>query len=145
MSMGRTAVARQRWLMRLGVGMGVRQWVDAQVIWSPQRTRGSFFVVQRDADRAMLMSDLGTKSSIQSHLNYLVIVSPPFFASAASASATVRNFATRTPNYGESDIAKVIVFEPGNKYIAYSGMFTNDMREVILQWGQIYPDERQEC
>ncbi|KAG5633582.1 hypothetical protein H0H81_006731, partial [Sphagnurus paluster] len=61
-----------------------------------------------------------TKSSIQSHLNYLVIVLPPFFASAASASATVRNFATRMPNYGESDIAKVIVFEPGNKFILTS-------------------------
>ncbi|KAG5635623.1 hypothetical protein H0H81_010584 [Sphagnurus paluster] len=80
----------------------------------------------------------GTKSSIHSHLNYLVIVSPPFFASAASASATVRNFAARTPNYGDSDITKVTVFEPENKYVAYSGTFTHDVREVISQWGQIY-------
>ncbi|KAG5641397.1 hypothetical protein DXG03_005350 [Asterophora parasitica] len=80
----------------------------------------------------------GHKSSIHTHLNYLVIVSPPFVASAASASATVRNFAARTPNYNESDITKVTVFEPENKYVAYSGTFTQDVREVISQWGQIY-------
>ncbi|KAG5646476.1 hypothetical protein H0H81_008418 [Sphagnurus paluster] len=32
----------------------------------------------------------------------------------------MRNFATSTPNYGESDIAKVIVFELGNKFILTS-------------------------
>ncbi|KAG5640516.1 hypothetical protein H0H81_011878, partial [Sphagnurus paluster] len=56
----------------------------------------------------------------------------------------MRNFATSTPNYGESDIAKVIVFELGNKYVAYLGTFTNDTQEVISQWGQIYPDKQQE-
>ncbi|KAG6901941.1 hypothetical protein C0995_006463 [Termitomyces sp. Mi166 len=80
----------------------------------------------------------GHKSSIHSHLNYLVIVSPPFVASAASASATVRNFAAKNPNYDDSDITKVTVFEPENKYVAYSGTFTHDVREVISQWGQIY-------
>ncbi|KAF5378286.1 hypothetical protein D9615_008715 [Tricholomella constricta] len=80
----------------------------------------------------------GHKSSIHTHLNYLVIVSPPFIASAASASATVRNFAARTPNYNESDITKVTVFEPENKYVAYTGTFTHDVREIISQWGQIY-------
>ncbi|KAG6841392.1 hypothetical protein C0991_011556 [Blastosporella zonata] len=80
----------------------------------------------------------GHKSSIYSHLNYLVIVSPPFVASAASASATVRNFAARTPDYSGSDITKVTIFEPENKYVAYSGTFDHDVREVISQWGQIY-------
>ncbi|KAG6826409.1 hypothetical protein H0H92_015903, partial [Tricholoma furcatifolium] len=78
------------------------------------------------------------KSSIHSHLNYFVIVSPPLVASATSPSATIRNFAARTSNYDESDITKVTVFEPENKYVAYSGTFSHDVREVISQWGQIY-------
>ncbi|GLB34509.1 putative zinc-finger [Lyophyllum shimeji] len=80
----------------------------------------------------------GHKTSIHTHRHYLVIVSPPFVASAASASATVRNFAARTPNYDESDITKVTVFEPENKYVAYSGTFKHDVREIISQWGEIY-------
>lgn len=80
----------------------------------------------------------GHKSSVYTHLNYLVIVSPPFFPTASAASATVRNFVARSANPGETDITKVTVFEPENKYVAYSGTFTHDVREVISQWGQIY-------
>ncbi|KAG6900207.1 hypothetical protein C0993_001472 [Termitomyces sp. T159_Od127] len=80
----------------------------------------------------------GHKSSIHSHLNYLVIVSPPFIASPASMSATVRNFSAKNPNYNDSDITKVTIFEPENKYVAYSGTFVHDVREVISQWGHIY-------
>jgi hypothetical protein len=80
----------------------------------------------------------GHKSSIHTHLNYLVIVSPPFVPTASAASATVRNFVARTPNPRETDITKVVVFEPENKYVAYSGTFAHDVREIISQWGQIY-------
>ncbi|KAF9459910.1 hypothetical protein BDZ94DRAFT_1324440 [Collybia nuda] len=80
----------------------------------------------------------GHKSSIYTHLNYLVIVSPPFIPSASAASAMVRNFVARTANSGEMDITKVTILEPENKYVAYSGTFTNDVREIISQWGKIY-------
>lgn len=80
----------------------------------------------------------GHKSSIHTHLNYLVIVSPPFVPTASASSATVRNFVARTPNPGDTDITKVVVFEPENRYVAYSGTFTRDVREIISQWGQIY-------
>ena len=80
----------------------------------------------------------GHKSSIHTHLNYLIIVSPPFVPTASASSATVRNFVARTPNPGDTDITKVVVFEPENKYVAYSGTFTHDVREVFSQWGQIY-------
>lgn len=80
----------------------------------------------------------GHKSSIHTHLNYLVIVSPPFVPTASASSATVRNFVARTPNPGDTDITKVVVFEPENRYVAYSGTFTHDVREIISQWGQIY-------
>ncbi|KAG5725103.1 Vacuolar protein sorting-associated protein 11 like protein [Termitomyces sp. T112] len=76
------------------------------------------------------------KSSIHSHLNYLVIVSPPFIAT--SASMIIRNFAVKNTNYNDSDTTKVTIFEPENKYVAFSGTFTHDVREIISQWGQIY-------
>ncbi|KAF8163747.1 hypothetical protein B0H34DRAFT_795410 [Crassisporium funariophilum] len=80
----------------------------------------------------------GHKSSIHIHLNYLVIVSPPFFPTASSASATVRNLVARSANATETDVTKVTVFDPGNKLVAYSGTFKQGVREIISQWGQIY-------
>jgi hypothetical protein len=68
-----------------------------------------------------------------------VIVSPPFIPSASAASATVRHFVARSPpNSGENDITKVTIFDPENKYVAYSGTFLHEVREVISQWGQVY-------
>ncbi|KAF8898758.1 hypothetical protein BD779DRAFT_1485409 [Infundibulicybe gibba] len=80
----------------------------------------------------------GHKSSVHSHLNYLVIVSPPFVPSASAASATVRNFVARSANPGDSDITKVTVFDLENKFVAYSGPFTQGVREIVSQWGKIY-------
>ncbi|KIY49906.1 hypothetical protein FISHEDRAFT_72138 [Fistulina hepatica ATCC 64428] len=80
----------------------------------------------------------GPKSSIYRHLNYLVIVSPPFFPSAASASPTVRNFVARTENAGETDVAKINVFDPENKLVGYSGTFPQGAREVFSAWGSLF-------
>lgn len=79
---------------------------------------------------------VGHKSAVHSHLNYLVIVSPPIFASASHASATVRNFAARTST--NTDITKLTVFDVENKFIAYSGTFTEGVRDVFCEWGQIF-------
>ncbi len=81
---------------------------------------------------------LGHKSSIHTHLNYLVIVSPPFLPTAANASATVRNFVARTPQSDRTDISKVTVFDLENKFVAFSGTFEEGAREVFSQWGHIY-------
>ena len=67
-----------------------------------------------------------------------MIVSPPFFPTATSASATVRNLVARIPNATETDVTKVTVFDPENKLVAYSGTFNQGVREIISQWGQIY-------
>lgn len=91
----------------------------------------SFFLLVRRFSK-------GYKTSIYTHLNYLVIISPPFMPTAAAASATVRHFVARSPNAGETDITKLTIFEPENKYVAYSGTFVHDVREVFSQWGQIY-------
>lgn len=79
---------------------------------------------------------VGHKSSIHSHLNYLVIVSPPFMATLANPSATVRNFA-RTQS-SSTDVSKVTVFDLDNKFVAYSGTFEEGARTVFSQWGHIY-------
>ncbi len=80
----------------------------------------------------------GHKSSIYTHHNYVVIVSPPFLPTASAASATVRNFVARTTNAGDSDITKVTLFDPENKLVAYSGTFTEGVREVISAWGHLH-------
>jgi hypothetical protein len=37
-----------------------------------------------------------------------------------------------------TDIAKVTVFDPENKLVAFSGTFVQGVREVVSQWGDIY-------
>ncbi|KAI0263429.1 hypothetical protein BC834DRAFT_971409 [Gloeopeniophorella convolvens] len=77
----------------------------------------------------------GPKTSVHTHLNYLVIVSPPLTATASSASATLRNFATR--NAG-AEVTKVTVFDLENKFVAHSEPFTAGVREVFSAWGNVY-------
>ena len=80
----------------------------------------------------------GPKSSVHTHLNYLVIVSPPFIPNSATPSATVRNFIARTPLPERTDVSKVTVFDLENKFVAYSGTFVEGVRDVISEWGHIY-------
>jgi vacuolar protein sorting-associated protein 11 len=80
----------------------------------------------------------GPKTSVHIHLNYLVIVSPPLIANAASASATIRNFAARNVGLSGTEVTKVTVFDLENKFIAHSEPFTEGVREVFSQWGNIY-------
>ncbi|CDO70329.1 hypothetical protein BN946_scf184843.g18 [Trametes cinnabarina] len=80
----------------------------------------------------------GPKSSIHTHRNYIVIVSPPFTPSASAASATVRNFVAKGGASTGSDITKVTVFDPENQYVAHSGTFTEGVREVFSAWGKLY-------
>lgn len=80
----------------------------------------------------------GHKSSVHTHLNYLVIVSPPFVPTATSASATVRNLWRNESISGNADLTKVTVFDLENKFVAYSGAFQEGVRQVISQWDQIY-------
>ena len=96
------------------------------------------FVSYLMLDLSFFHSVTGSKSSVHTHLNYLVIVSPPFVPSASSASATVRNFARMNDLAAGSDITKVTVFDLENKLVAYSGTFEAGVREVVSQWGRIF-------
>ena len=80
----------------------------------------------------------GLKSKIHTHRNYIVIVSPPFSPSASAASATVRNFVARNSAPASSDITKVSVFDPENKFVAHTNTFTEGVREIFSAWGKLY-------
>ena len=81
---------------------------------------------------------LGPKTSVHTHLNYLVIVSPPLTAIATSASATIRGFAARNVGASGTEVTKVTVFDLENKFVAHTEAFTAGVREVFSQWGSIY-------
>ncbi|KAJ6604245.1 hypothetical protein DFH09DRAFT_1122065 [Mycena vulgaris] len=108
--------------------------------------RGHDVVVARDEaiyvcgveSRGACYAYEGHKSFVRSHLNYLVIVSPPLTATASAAYRTVRNFAARNPI--DTDITKVAVFDPENKIVGYSGAFAHGVRDIISvpEWGGIY-------
>lgn len=83
-----------------------------------------------------LYSISGHKSSVQSHLNYLVIVSPPIPVSASHPSATVRNIAARSGP--TADITKITVFDPDNKSLAFTRTFSEGVKAIFFEWGQIF-------
>ncbi len=74
----------------------------------------------------------------------VVIVSPPFTPSAASASGTVRRAAaTAGPTNGSGsgstgESAKVTVFDLENKFVAYSGVFKEGVRETFGTADQLF-------
>lgn len=74
---------------------------------------------------------------MHTHLNYLVIVSPPFTATASAPSATVRNFAARN-NEPKADVTKVVLFDLDNKLVAYSGTHTEGIRHVFSVGRDVY-------
>ena len=82
----------------------------------------------------------GPKSSVLTHRNYLVIVSPPFVPTAGSASATIRHLVARTPGItsGTVDISKVTVFDLENNLVGHSSTFKEGVREVFSCWGSVF-------
>ncbi|KAG1799061.1 hypothetical protein EV424DRAFT_456904 [Suillus variegatus] len=39
---------------------------------------------------------------------------------------------------GDGDVSRVTVFDMENKVVGYTGVFAEGIREVILEWGNIY-------
>ncbi|GBE90218.1 hypothetical protein SCP_1900670 [Sparassis crispa] len=82
----------------------------------------------------------GSKSLVHTHLNYMVIVTPPFVPTASAASGTVRDFVAKSSagSVPKADITKVTIFDLENHFVAYSGTFTEGVRAVISAWKKIY-------
>lgn len=68
----------------------------------------------------------------------LVITSPPFYPTAGSASATVRNYVSKAGANGDSDIAKVTILDLDNKLVSYSATHRQGVRSVFSQWAGTY-------
>ncbi|BGP22003.1 vacuolar membrane protein [Rhodotorula toruloides] len=86
---------------------------------------------------------------------YLAIVSPPLTSSLSSNSATIRQRSrisassrpTSTPGASVDErVAKVTIFDPENKFVAFSGTFgdadadaeLSGVRDVVEAWGAIW-------
>ncbi|KAH8117125.1 hypothetical protein DFH11DRAFT_1579398 [Phellopilus nigrolimitatus] len=133
---GKGNSAAPRVVDELGAGLGcaVMDWRARDIVVA----RDEAIYLCSTEGRGASMAYEGHKSSIHTHLNYLVIVSPPFFPSAANNSATVRNFVAKTQLPDKTDISKVTVFDLENKLVAYSGTFVEGVRAVVSEWGHIY-------
>lgn len=85
-----------------------------------------------EVSKANIMS--GPKSSISVYRHNLIITSPPFYPTAGSASATVRNYVSKAGvTSGDSDIAKVTILDLDNKLVSYSTTFKQGVRSVFSQ------------
>lgn len=96
---------------------------------------------QITCDRVFLFLLLyqGPKISATSFKNYLIVVSPPFFPTGSSASATVRNYVARTPNASAVDVSKLTILDMENHLTAYSGAtFVEGVRDVFVHDGTVY-------
>ena len=134
-----------------GLGCATMDWKAQEIVVARDEaiylcgteSRGSCFAYEgelyaiRPLDVALICLS-GSKSKIHTHRNYIVIVSPPFTPSASAASATVRNFVAKNVAPPGSDITKVTVFDPENKFVAHSGTFTEGVRELFSAWGKLY-------
>ncbi|GAA6048699.1 hypothetical protein NBRC10513_000711 [Rhodotorula toruloides] len=158
-------------VMRLGVGKGVGQ-EEGETAERMVVAREEAIYVYGSEGREGCWAYEGPKSSIcalhassSSYVSsastsllptpYLAIVSPPLTSSLASTSATIRQHARTTassrptPASGASvdeRVAKVTIFDPENKFVAFSGTFgdadadaeLSGVRDVVEAWGAIW-------
>lgn len=96
----------------------------------------AIYVYGREGREACIALD-GPKSALRSYEHFLVIVSPPFHASAASGSATVRKYVAQNRD-ASGDIARIGIFDLKHKIIAHSSAFEQGVRDVFVQWGKIW-------
>ncbi|GAA5850787.1 hypothetical protein JCM9279_003922 [Rhodotorula babjevae] len=103
---------------------------------------------------ASVASPSAASSSTSPHLlptPYLAIVSPPQSSSLSSNSATIRAHAARsspapgaTSGGGDEHVSKVTIFDPENKFVAFSGTYSGDesggagVRSVVEAWGAVW-------
>ncbi|BGP37077.1 Vacuolar protein sorting-associated protein 11 [Rhodotorula kratochvilovae] len=98
-------------------------------------------------------SSVAPSASTAPHLlptPYLAIISPPQSSSLASTSATIRAHARASPaqaqagaeaGTGEEHVAKVTVFDPENKFVAFSGTYAGEeggVRDVVEAWDAVW-------
>ncbi|KAF8551497.1 hypothetical protein OG21DRAFT_1499077 [Imleria badia] len=109
--------------------------------------------------RLGVVSYEGRKSSLYTHLNYVVVVLP---ASTPTSVALPSSAAMKTPGprqrklttdasslsnalstgsangVNDPDAARVVLIDMENKMIAYVGVFERGIRDVVSAWGSVY-------
>ena len=98
------------------------------------------------------MSYLARKSSLYTHLNYVVVVLP---ASTPTSATLPTSATTKTPGLRQRklttdtssgyvnvvtdpDAARVVLVDMENKMITYIGVFERGVRDVVSAWGSVY-------
>ncbi|WRT68039.1 uncharacterized protein IL334_005014 [Kwoniella shivajii] len=125
------------------LGCAIMDWERKEMIVA----RDEAIYLYNNEGRGACYAYEGPKSSIAVFQHNLIIVSPPFYPSANSASATVRHYVSKTSattnsegviTNASSDISKVTVFDLQNKLVSYSGTYRDGVREVFCQWNGIF-------
>jgi hypothetical protein len=84
----------------------------------------------------------GPKAFIHTNRQTVIIVSPPFTPTAASASSTIRRAAASATINGLgtplNESAKLTIFDLENKFVAYSGVFKDGIRETFSSSDQVF-------
>ncbi|KAG2041346.1 hypothetical protein BDR03DRAFT_1007183 [Suillus americanus] len=110
-----------------GLGCAVMDWRAEKIVLARDEAVYAYGLQGREPPYAYE----GYKSSIHTHLNYVIVVSPP------TTVATTRKLAAQAAG-GDGDASRVTVFDMENKVVGYTGMFAEGIREVISEWGNIY-------
>ncbi|KAG2053182.1 hypothetical protein BDR06DRAFT_956758 [Suillus hirtellus] len=94
-----------------GLGCAVMDWCAKKIVLARDEAVYAYGLHGRELPNAYE----GYKLSIHTHLNYVIVISPP------TTAATM-----------------VTVFDMENKVVGYTGVFAEGIREVISEWGSIY-------
>ncbi|KAG1764165.1 hypothetical protein EV702DRAFT_1154861 [Suillus placidus] len=114
-----------------GLGCAVMDWRAEKIVLARDEAVYAYGLQGREPPYAYE----GYKSSIHTHLNYMIVVSPP--STVTTTSPATRKLAAQAGG-GDGDASRVTVFDMENKVVGYTGMFAEGVREVISEWGNIY-------
>ncbi|KAG2351149.1 hypothetical protein BDR07DRAFT_1476106 [Suillus spraguei] len=113
-----------------GLGCAVMDWRAEKIVLARDEAVYGYGLQGREPPYAYE----GYKSSIHTHLNYVIVVSPPTTVSTSSAA---RKLGAQAAG-GDGDASRVTVFDMENKVVGYTGMFAEGIKGVISEWGNIY-------
>ncbi|KAG2072195.1 hypothetical protein BDR04DRAFT_1230722 [Suillus decipiens] len=114
-----------------GLGCAVMDWRAEKIVLARDEAVYAYGLQGREPPYAYE----GYKSSIHTHLNYVIVVSPP--TTVATTSSAARKLGAQAAG-GDSDASRVTVFDMENKVVGYTGMFAEGIKGVISEWGNIY-------
>ncbi|KAG1757831.1 hypothetical protein EDB19DRAFT_1891520 [Suillus lakei] len=114
-----------------GLGCAVMDWRAEKIVLARDEAVYAYGLQGREPPYAYE----GYKSSIHTHLNYVIVVSPT--STVTTTSPATRNLAVPAGG-GDGDASRVTVFDMENKVVGYTGTFVEGVWEVISEWGNVY-------